>query len=181
MQKQMIGYWIWDFDAILLSNCKIKSIIWIFIWTHWATHWQPVQFRLVGTFPLNLTRNEGYRVQTTRTANVTMFRCLTCSQIQSNCPELLHTLCKPLCAHLSQNHLLFSAMSQRRRSPICGHCSGRSSRRIFWRYLGFWEGDTCHSSCMHGSIFNSPVLKSVISHLIHCQQSCEFVQYIIIC
>jgi len=36
MQKQSIGFWIHDFDKPLLSICKIKSLIWIYRWTHWA-------------------------------------------------------------------------------------------------------------------------------------------------
>jgi len=55
MQKHTIGCWKHNFDRILLTNTKNKILVWIYGWTHWATCWQPSQFRQVGRFPSNRT------------------------------------------------------------------------------------------------------------------------------
>jgi len=69
-QKHIVGCWKRDFDKILLTHCKIKSLIWIYRWTHWATRWQPALFRRVGSFPRNRTWVGSSGVLTTRTANL---------------------------------------------------------------------------------------------------------------
>ena len=69
MQKVIIGCWIHDFDIIVLLHCNNNSIIWIYRWTRWATHWQPAHFRRIGRFPLNHTRIDSSGVLTTQTAN----------------------------------------------------------------------------------------------------------------
>jgi len=56
MQKRMHGCWTRDFDKILFTYSKSKSLNWIYEWTHWATRWQPAQFRQVGSLPSNHTR-----------------------------------------------------------------------------------------------------------------------------
>jgi len=55
MQRDNTGCRISNFDNILFSDCKNKSIIWIYRWTHWATCWQPAQLRQVVRFPSNFT------------------------------------------------------------------------------------------------------------------------------
>jgi len=59
MQKEIFVCWIRDFDNILVSNGKNKSIIFIYRWTRQAAHWQPAQFQRVGRFPLNCTQIDG--------------------------------------------------------------------------------------------------------------------------
>ena len=71
MQKQVIGCWIHDFDKPLLLNCKIKSLIWIYEWTCWATCWQPTQLWRVVRFPSNPIQVDGSGVLTTWTSNLT--------------------------------------------------------------------------------------------------------------
>jgi len=55
MHKHIIGCWKCDFDKILLTNCKYRSRIWIYRWTHWSTLWQPAHSRRVQTIPSNST------------------------------------------------------------------------------------------------------------------------------
>jgi len=55
IQKHIIGCWKRDFDQILSTNYKNKSLIGIYRWTCWANHWQPTQSRWVGRFPSSCT------------------------------------------------------------------------------------------------------------------------------
>jgi len=59
MQKHVLGCWKHDFDRMLLTCSKNMILNWIYGWTCWVTHWQPAQFRQVGSLPLNHTRVDG--------------------------------------------------------------------------------------------------------------------------
>ena len=74
IQKHIIGCWKRHFNIIQLTNSKNKSLIWIYRWTRWATHWRPAQFRRVGSLHLNRTRVDGSGLLTTRTANLAVVR-----------------------------------------------------------------------------------------------------------
>jgi hypothetical protein len=69
-QKLNNGCWKLDFNKILLTHCKYKSLIWIYRWTHCATRWQPTQFRRVQSLPWNRTRVGSSGLLTTRTTNL---------------------------------------------------------------------------------------------------------------
>jgi len=79
-QKRILGSWERDFDKILLTHCKYRSLIWIYTWTRWATCWQPAQFSRVRILPSNRTRVDGSCLLTNRT------------RTQSDGPEPLLTL-----------------------------------------------------------------------------------------
>ena len=70
MQQHIIGCWKHDFDKILLTNCKNKSLIWIYRWTLWGSRWQPTRFGHVGWLPSNHTGVESASLLTSRAANV---------------------------------------------------------------------------------------------------------------
>jgi len=78
MQKHIVGCWKCDFDTILFTYSRSKSLHWIYWWTRWAIRWQPTQFRLVGSLPSNRNRvaSPGW----------------TKTQIRSDGPEPLLTL-----------------------------------------------------------------------------------------
>jgi len=73
-QKLINGCWKLDFDKILLTHCKYKSLIWIYRWTRCATRWQPTQFREIGSLPWNRTRVGSSGLLTTWTANLSTVR-----------------------------------------------------------------------------------------------------------
>jgi hypothetical protein len=56
MQKHIICCRKHYFAKILLTNCKCKSIIWIYTWSRWATHWKPAEFRHVGSLRSNISK-----------------------------------------------------------------------------------------------------------------------------
>jgi len=43
-KRHINGCWKLDFDKIVLTNFKYKSLIWIWWCTSWITRWQPAQF-----------------------------------------------------------------------------------------------------------------------------------------
>ena len=61
MQRHMLGCWTRDFDKILFTYSKSKSLDWIYGWTCW----QPAQFTGVGSLPSNRTQVEGSGLATT--------------------------------------------------------------------------------------------------------------------
>jgi hypothetical protein len=69
-QKHIVGCCKHDFDTILMTTCKFKSLIWINRWTRW----QPAQFWQVGSLPSNRTRVGSSGLLTTRTANLAEVR-----------------------------------------------------------------------------------------------------------
>jgi len=73
-QKHIVGCWKCNSDKILLTQCKYKSLIWIYRWTRWATGLQPTQFRWVGSLPWNLARVGSSGLWTTQTTNLAMVR-----------------------------------------------------------------------------------------------------------
>ena len=73
-QKLINGCWKLDFDKILLTHCKYKSLIWINRWICCATRWQPTQFRQVGSLSWNRTRVSSSGLLMTRTANLATVR-----------------------------------------------------------------------------------------------------------
>jgi len=66
MQKEIIGCRIPNFDNIRLSICKNENIIYIYRWTHWATCWQPIQFRQVRRVLSHHAQIDGSGWSTTR-------------------------------------------------------------------------------------------------------------------
>jgi len=72
MQKVNTGCWINDFDKILLSCSKNKSIIWIYTWTRWTTCWEPVSIRRVRSLRSNCTRLDSSGLFITLTSNSAM-------------------------------------------------------------------------------------------------------------
>jgi len=70
MQKRIIGRWKRDFDKVQLTNCKYKSLIGIYSWTHWATRWKHAQFRRVGSSPSNRTWVDSSSFLMTRPSNL---------------------------------------------------------------------------------------------------------------
>ena len=90
MQTHIIGCWKRDFDKILLTNSKNKSLIWIYGWTRWATRWQLTQFRWIGSLPTNRSRVDSPGIVTTWTANLANGSVWTLTR--SDCPEPLPTL-----------------------------------------------------------------------------------------
>ena len=74
MQKHIFGCWKCDFDKLLLTYSKNKSLNWISGWTRWATHWQPTQFRRVASLPSNHAQVDSLGLLTTWTANLATIR-----------------------------------------------------------------------------------------------------------
>ena len=70
MQKVITGYWISDFDNILLLNSKNTSSISIYSLPCWATYWEPTPFRQVGWLPWNYTWIDDSSESTIRTSNL---------------------------------------------------------------------------------------------------------------
>jgi hypothetical protein len=70
IQNCNIRCWKCNFAMMLLTNSKNKTLIWMYRWTRWATCWQPVQFRCVGSLPSNRMQDNHSVLLTTQTANV---------------------------------------------------------------------------------------------------------------
>jgi hypothetical protein len=118
MPKEIIGGWMHDFDLILSSNCKNKSIIWIYRWTCWMICWRPSQLRPIGRYALNRTHIHSSGVMTMWDLQFGNSSVLTSTWIRS---DGLETLLTPAVSDLDWD--LQYSHNQEYSRVLCSWCS----------------------------------------------------------
>jgi len=138
MQKHILGSWKRDFDKILFTYSKSKSLHWIYRWTRWATQWQPAQFKCVGSLPLNCTRVDSSGIWTTRTRtwSDSLEPLLTLNAYTVYCIISRSTVSRTQPVfHLSADHVVLNSLDSHNYKltseySVSSHCASLPNHRL---------------------------------------------------